>query len=123
MQAVDDLGQRQGAHPRRRQLDRQRHAVEAPADLASRVAALSSVTRKSGRARRARSVNNSMASSASDSDGTRHVTSPATPIGSRLVASTVSPGQAPSRADDSAALASSRCSQLSSTTSMLPVAR
>ena len=33
MQAVADLGQRQDAHPRRRQLDRQRHAVEAPADL------------------------------------------------------------------------------------------
>ena len=33
MQAVADLGQRQHAHPRRRQLDRQRHAVEASADL------------------------------------------------------------------------------------------
>ena len=33
MQAVADLDQRQDAHPRRRQLDRQRHAVEAPADL------------------------------------------------------------------------------------------
>ncbi len=28
MQAVDDLDQRQDAHPRRRQLDRQRHPVE-----------------------------------------------------------------------------------------------
>ena len=50
---------------------------------------------KSGRARRARSVNNSIASSASDSDGTRQITSPATPIGSRLVARTVNRGQAP----------------------------
>ena len=33
MQAVDDLGQRQRAHPRRRQLDRQRHPVQAPTDL------------------------------------------------------------------------------------------
>ena len=33
MQAIADLGQRQHPHPRRRQLDRQRHAVEAPADL------------------------------------------------------------------------------------------
>ena len=35
---------------------------------------------KSGRARRARSANSSMASSASDSDGTRQVASPATPM-------------------------------------------
>ena len=81
-------------------------------------AALSSVMVKSGRTRRARSVNNSMASSASDSDGTRQVTSPATPIGSRLVANSVNPGHAPSSATTSAALASSRCSQLSNTTSI-----
>ena len=36
------------------------------------------------RARRARSANRSMASSARESDGTAHVTSPDTPIGSRL---------------------------------------
>ena len=33
VQAVDDLGQRQCPHPRRGQFDRQRHAVEALADL------------------------------------------------------------------------------------------
>jgi hypothetical protein len=33
MQAVDDLGQRQSAHSCRRQLDCQRHPVEAPADF------------------------------------------------------------------------------------------
>ena len=36
MQAVEDLGQRQRPHPRRRQLDRQRHTIQAPADLAHR---------------------------------------------------------------------------------------
>ena len=59
-----------------------------------------------------------MASSASDSDGTRQLTSPATPIGSRLVANSVNPRAASSSATTSAALASSRCSQLSSTTSI-----
>jgi hypothetical protein len=34
MQAVEDLGQRQRTHPRRGQLDGQRHPVEARADLA-----------------------------------------------------------------------------------------
>ena len=38
-----------------------------------------------GRARFALSVNSAMASSCNDSEGTRQVTSPATPIGSRLV--------------------------------------
>ena len=33
MQAVQDLARRQRPHPRRRQLDRQRHTVEACADL------------------------------------------------------------------------------------------
>ena len=55
-------------------------------------------TRKSGRARRARSMNNSIASSSNDNDGTRQVTSPATPIGSRLVARIVNSGQALSSA-------------------------
>jgi hypothetical protein len=33
MQAVRDLGDRQGAHPCGRQLDRQRHAIESSTDL------------------------------------------------------------------------------------------
>lgn len=33
MQAVDDFGQRQGTHPRRCKFDRQRNAVESVADL------------------------------------------------------------------------------------------
>ena len=41
-----------------------------------------------------------MASSASVSDGTRQVTSPATPIGSRLVASSANAGQATRRASN-----------------------
>ena len=58
-------------------------------------AELSSATTNSGRASRARSVNNTTASSTSDNDGTRHVTSPASPIGSRLVANSVTFGQVP----------------------------
>jgi hypothetical protein len=33
MQTVEDLGQRQRPHPRRREFDRQRHAVQAATDL------------------------------------------------------------------------------------------
>ena len=35
-QTVEDLGRRQRAHPRRRQLDRQRHPIQARANLAHR---------------------------------------------------------------------------------------
>ena len=48
---------------------------------------LSAVRRNSGLVLRARSLNSSIASSASDNDGTRQLTSPGTPIGSRLVVS------------------------------------
>jgi hypothetical protein len=82
------------------------------------MAALSSLRAKSGRTLRARSVNSSMASSASDSEGTRQVTSPGTPIGSRLVASRVNPVQMPSRATMRGAQLSRRCSQLSNTTNI-----
>ena len=61
--------------------------------ISATVAALSSVTPNSGRAKRARSANSSTASSASGSDGTRHVASPGTEIGSRLVTNSVSLGQ------------------------------
>ncbi|CKT69363.1 Uncharacterised protein [Mycobacterium tuberculosis] len=71
----------------------------------------------SGRASRARSVNNSIASPC-PSGGTRQICSPATAIGSRLVANTLSAGHAPSNATIRAAHPSSKCSQLSSTTSM-----
>jgi len=36
MQSVNDLGQRQHPHPRRRQLDRQRQTIQASTDLAHR---------------------------------------------------------------------------------------
>lgn len=36
MQTVDDLGQRQGAHPSRGQLDRQGHPIQATANLTDR---------------------------------------------------------------------------------------
>ena len=76
-----------------------------------------SVTPKSGRTRRARSANNATASSANDIEGTRQIVSPATPIGSRLVASNVNLRQASRSSMTRAALASSRCSQLSRMTS------
>ena len=87
------------------------------AQISATAAASSLPTARSGRACRARSTNNSTASSASDNDGTRQLSSPGTPMGSRLVASKVSPGDAPRTATISAALASSRCSQVSNTTS------
>ena len=93
--------------------------------ISSTVAEFASVTTKSGRTRRARSANRSIASSPIDSDGTRNVTSPGTPSGSRLVASSRSAGQAPSSSVVSAADASRRCSQLSTTinTRRSPMAR
>jgi len=42
-------------------------------------------------------------------------TSPATPVGARLIASNLTPGQASTTATINAAVASRRCSQLSST--------
>ena len=80
-------------------------------------AASAAVILKSGRASRARSTKSSIASSASDSGGTRQISSPGTPIGARLVARIVSRGHAPSRSPVSTAHASTRCSQLSSTRS------
>jgi hypothetical protein len=68
------------------QLDGQRHPSSRRRQISPTAAALSSLRAKSGRTWRARSANSSIASSASDSDGTRQLTSPATPIASRLVA-------------------------------------
>ena len=98
MQAVEDLRQRQRPNPRRGKLDRQRHPIESPADLRYQ-RGIASPTTKSGRARRARSANNSIASSVSESDGTRQLSSPGTPSGSRLVARIVKCGEAASRFD------------------------
>ncbi len=58
---------------------------------------------------------NSSTPSSSLSVGTDHVSSPPTPNGSRLVATTFSPGAADKRAFVSPAADSTRCSQLSST--------
>ena len=93
-------------------------------------AAFSLVTVKFGRARTARSMKSCTASKrASDStvttssafgdrsDGTRHVTSPGRLSGWRLVVSTCSGGQPRSRDSTSSADSSSRCSQLSMSTS------
>jgi hypothetical protein len=57
------------------------------------------------------------AGSGTASDGTRQATSPRMPMGSRLVVRTLRPGHALSRSSTSWAQASSRCSQLSSTSS------
>ncbi|CEZ68686.1 Uncharacterised protein [Mycobacterium tuberculosis] len=85
---------------------------------------LSATISKLGWTRRARSVNNWIASFAGDNDGTTHVTSPVTPIDSRLVAKMLNSGQAPSSSTTSSAHASNTCSQLSNTISMwqLPMA-
>ena len=93
-------------------------------------AAFSSVTWNDGRTSCARCSNSLTASEAaradavrpgpafgSESGGTSQLSSPSTPRASRLVASTVSAGQAASRFSVSAAAAPARCSQLSSTTS------
>src|SRR3954451_21542964 len=82
------------------------------------VSALLSVIVNSGLARRALDLNNSIASSASDNDGTLQLTSPGTNSGSRLVARTATLGQVANMAVTSSALASSKCSQLSSTSSI-----
>ncbi len=117
MEAVDDLGQRQGPHPRRGEFDGQRHAVEPPADLAHRGGAVGG-DGEVGPGQPGAVGEQLDRLVGHDSGGTRHVTSPATPIGSRLVAKIVNLGHAPSSAAISAAHASSRCSQLSSTTSV-----
>ena len=87
-------------------------------------AALSSVTRKSARAWRARSSNSRPASlrktpstvapaSGAGSDGTRQTHSPSMPIGSRLVTRRRTPGAFSNTARPSRAHAASRCSALS----------
>ena len=107
-----DLLQRQRGHARRGQLDGQRHAVQAPADLLDRRLRPRSVGLKPGSAA-ARSANRRLASA---SDGTRQATSPSQCSGSRLVARTRTPGPARSRSSARRAHASITCSQLSSTT-------
>ena len=118
MEAVDDLVERQRADAGRGQFDRQRHAVERSADLGHGggvvVGRRRSRAGPGGRGRRtARWPRRPATATAPD-----HVTSPGTPVGSRLVARICSPGQAPSSSAASDAVASSRCSQLSSTTSI-----
>jgi hypothetical protein len=91
--------------------------------------AFAAVSVKPGRARRDRSVNSCTASNrpsssllscaltGNDSDGTRQVTSPGTPSGSRLVARSRSRGQASRSRSATSAQRRARCSQLSSTSS------
>ena len=92
-----------GSPSRRRQIERA-------------AAASSSRRLKRGRARRARSVKSSRASS-SVSGGTVQVTSPPTPSGSRLVATTFSAPAALNNPAVTSAAVSTTCSQLSSTSS------
>ena len=118
VQAVDDLGQRQRPHPRGGELDGQRHAVEAPADLGCTTSMLSSVTRKSGRTRRARSANKSIGLVVSDSDGTcqTHFAGDADRLTTGGQQRQPRAG-AQQHGDAARRSPSSRCSQLSSTTS------
>ena len=114
----------------RRQLDRQRHAVEPVADLDDRLGVVARPARSRARASVARSTNSRIAGERSSSsgagsaersgrpsEGTRQTISPSTWSGSRLVASTVTPGQVRSSSSTTAAQASTTCSQLSSTIS------
>jgi len=84
--------------------------------ISATAGALSSVRTSERFARRARS-SNSRTASVSSRDGTRHVTSPGTASGSRLVVSTDKCGLAPRRMATNAAQSSIRCSQLSRTSS------
>ena len=104
---LGDLRGRERPHARRGELERERHPVQPEADLGHRARrsprSARSRARRRPRARRTAAPTRSAASSAgvtarpasgSASDGTRHVTSPGTRSGSRLVARMRSPGQA-----------------------------
>ena len=114
----DDVGRRHRTHPCRRELDCHGHAVKAAADLRHRGDVLVIANAEIGPGP-AGAVGEQLDRFVGQRQR-RHppVTSPGTPISSRLVASSVNPGQVPSRESTSAALASNRCSQLSNTISM-----
>ena len=116
--------------PRRGQLDRQRHPIEAPAHLHRPRSAFSAVTRSPAssaarplheQAHRLRCRDPSRGrriGAATPSDGTARIRSPSMPRPSRLVASTLHPRARLARSvSTSSATASRRCSQLSSTNS------
>ena len=124
-QALGDLAGRQQPAARRRQLDGQRQPVDAPADLRDRGARWRRRGRSRGRGRalarrtarrrprrparpRPRASRARAARAAPPGSAPR----PAAPSGSRLVASTVSAGQAPSSRPMNGAAAST-CSKLS----------
>ena len=122
-----DLAGRHRRHPCRRELDRERNAVETATDLGD-AAALSSSTTKPGRPRSARSTNSRTASAriairVSRRLGNGQRTDPAatrSPATETLTARGQDPHASDSRAHDpvdEVAHESSRCSQLSSTSS------
>ena len=130
---VEPGGDRRGAQrsePGSGELERERQAVEAKTDPGDVLGVLLvELEARRGRdralrrrARRTRSRAARVAEAAARdqgcaSEGTRKTTSPGTRSGSRLVARIVSCGAARSNASASAAVAASRCSQLSSTSS------
>ena len=129
VEALDDLCGGEDADPGRRELDRQRHPVEAVAEGRDRDRVLVVQLEAGGglaranreephRLRLQRSSDGERSPSfGRESEGTRQVTSPGTRSGSRLVASTVRRGQWPSSASTRCATGSIRCSQLSSSSS------
>ena len=112
---LEDLGQRQQPDAGGRELDRERQAVEPPADRAH---LLDLAARRLGcrRARPARGRGTAATPSSSTSDGTAYSVSAVTCRRSRLVASTRSRGHAATRSATSGAAAIRR-SKLSSTSS------
>ena len=129
VEAGRDLLERQGPQPGGGQLDRQRHPVEPAADLTTaarcRRRPRSRAARRPPGRRTAAPPGSSARPAAAPaagraSGGTGHSASPGIPSGSRLVASTRSRGQRPSSRRPARATASTRCSQLSSTSSASP---
>ena len=115
VQPAGDLLRRQHAHARGGQLDRERDAVEATADLGHRVAVRLG-ERERGQ-RRVRPLDEQLDRLGHASGGTSHAVSLATPSASRLVARIMRRGQRRSSVSAISAAASTRCSQLSSTRS------
>ena len=132
IEPVRQLRHSQRLHPRRRQLDRQRHPVQPRHQPRHHRPGLARPARNCASAWRARSANSATASDPPASPGSppgrvsgpsRYRASPATASGSRLVASTRTSSQAASSPAHSSAAAPITCSQLSSTSSSCRRAR
>ncbi len=134
VEALRDLRRSEHLGPRGRELDRERDAVQSSADLDDRadvVVVEHEVTLRGAGAIREelrrvtgmRHVGRGVRLRARARVPTATICSPATPRPSRLVASTLTPGQRSNRSSTSSATAPSTCSQLSSTSSTSRPAR